>query len=100
MWRLDEHFEIGGCIERPELEMKPSEYFKRQCFVSVEADEEPVRGIEAFGFDDNLVFSTDFPHPDSKWPRALDRVLDLPVSNDLKRKFLWDNCLSLYSLDH
>jgi predicted TIM-barrel fold metal-dependent hydrolase len=98
MWRLDEHFEIGGCVERPELTMKPSEYFRRQCYVSVESDEEPARLIEEFGYADNVVFSTDFPHPDSKWPNAVQRVVELPVSEDFKRKFLWDNCQALYSL--
>jgi predicted TIM-barrel fold metal-dependent hydrolase len=98
LWRLDEHFELGGHIERPALTMKPSEYFKRQCYVSIEADEDPAAGFERYGLDDNLVFSTDFPHPDSKWPHAVKSALELPVSETLKRKFLWDNCRTLYSL--
>jgi uncharacterized protein len=98
LWRLDEHYELGGHIERPQLKMKPSEYFRRQCYVSIEADEDSAKGIEAFGLDDNIVFSTDFPHPDSKWPFAVDSVLQLPLPDDLKRKFLWDNCQVLYSL--
>jgi uncharacterized protein len=98
LWRLDEHYELGGFIERPQLKMKPSEYFFRQCYVSIECDEYSAKGIEAFGIEDNLVFSTDFPHPDSKWPFALDSVLKLPLSDKLKRKFLWDNSRRLYSL--
>jgi predicted TIM-barrel fold metal-dependent hydrolase len=98
LWRLDEHYELGGHIERPQLKVKPSEYFRRQCYVSIEADEDSARGIEAFGLDDNIVFSTDFPHPDSKWPFAVESVLKLPLDDDLKRKFLWDNTQVLYSL--
>ena len=78
--------------------MKPSEYFRRQCYVSIEADEDSAKGIEAFGLDDNIVFSTDFPHPDSKWPFAVESVLKLPLDDELKRKFLWDNSQVLYSL--
>jgi predicted TIM-barrel fold metal-dependent hydrolase len=98
LWRLDEHYELGGHIERPQLKMKPSEYFRRQCYVSIEADEDSAKGIEAFGLDDNIVFSTDFPHPDSKWPFAVESVLKLPLDDELKRKFLWDNTQVLYSL--
>lgn len=78
--------------------MKPSEYFRRQCYVSIEADEYSARGLESFGLDDNIVFSTDFPHPDSKWPFAVESVLQLPFDDALKQKFLWDNCRALYSL--
>ena len=37
--RLDEHYEWTGWYEAPDLTMKPSEYFRRNCFLSVEADE-------------------------------------------------------------
>jgi uncharacterized protein len=98
LWRLDEHYELGGHVERPQLKMKPSEYFHRQCYVSIEADEYSAQGLESFGLDDNIVFSTDFPHPDSKWPFAVESLLKLPFDEALKQKFLWDNCRALYSL--
>src|SRR5262249_22820780 len=79
-----------------ELTMAPSAYFKRQCFVSVECDEEPVKHvIDAVG-DDRIVFSTDFPHGDSKFPRAVESFLRLPISTESKRKILWDNCAAYY----
>jgi predicted TIM-barrel fold metal-dependent hydrolase len=72
LWRMDEHWEWLGDVYAKELTMAPSEYFKRQCFVSVECDEEPVKHvIDAIG-DDRIVFSTDFPHGDSKFPRAVE----------------------------
>ena len=43
LWRMDEHWEWLGDIYARELTMAPSAYFKRQCFVSVECDEEPVQ---------------------------------------------------------
>jgi predicted TIM-barrel fold metal-dependent hydrolase len=96
--RLDDHFgEYIGRFELP-LRMKPSEYFKRNCYVSVECEEETARlYVDWFG-DDNVVFSTDYPQPDSKFPRALQRFLRLPLSSDSKRKFLWDNCARLYNV--
>ena len=48
--------------------------------------------------DDNVVFSTDYPHPDTKFPHAVEKFLELPLSDETKRKFLWDNCARLYRL--
>jgi predicted TIM-barrel fold metal-dependent hydrolase len=96
LWRLDEGYEREGDIFMPDLKMPPSEYFKRQCFVSVEPDEAPARHtIEEFGCD-QLVFSTDYPHGDSKYPHAVESFLELSLSDDDKRKILWDNCARFY----
>ena len=98
LWRLDEHYEVT--FRRPDspLTMKPSEYFKRQCFVSVEADEDFVKQvIEAIG-DDTIVFSTDWPHGDSKYPQAVESFMKLPISDQSKRKILWDNCARYYGV--
>ena len=98
LWRMDEHWERQGDVYAADLQAAPSEYFKRQCFVSVECDEEPVKYvIDAIG-DDRLVFSTDFPHGDSKFPRAVEAFLQLPISEQSKRKILWDNCAAYYGL--
>jgi predicted TIM-barrel fold metal-dependent hydrolase len=82
----------------PDLKMPPSEYFRRQCFISVEPDETPARHtIEEFGCD-QLVFSTDYPHGDSKYPRAVESFLKLSLPDDDKRKILWDNCARFYGI--
>lgn len=80
--------------------MPPSAYFRRQCFVSVEPEESPAKyTIQEIG-DDNLVISTDWPHGDSRYPQAIDTFLSLQgISDDSKRKILWDNCARLYHLD-
>jgi predicted TIM-barrel fold metal-dependent hydrolase len=96
--RLDEHWEWVGRHEVPDCRRKPSEYFRASCFLAVEADETPVRQyVEWFG-DDNLVFSTDYPHADSKYPRSVDAFLELPLSEQSQRKILWDNWGRLYRI--
>jgi len=45
------------------------------------------------------VFSTDYPHADSKYPGAVERFLQMPLSDQAKRKFLWDNCARLFGLE-
>ncbi len=98
-YRLDEHYEWLHALEAPDLTMKPSEYFLRNCFLSVEADEETVsQYVERFG-DDNLVFSTDYPHADSKFPHAVEAFCGLPLSEGSKKKILWDNWCRLYGID-
>jgi predicted TIM-barrel fold metal-dependent hydrolase len=96
LWRLDEHWENPGRRENPALELRPSEYFQRQCWVSVECDERPARqAVEACGAG-CFVFSTDYPHYDTKYPEATARFLELPLDAESKRKILWDNCARLY----
>jgi uncharacterized protein len=98
LWRLDEHAEWIGDLYAPDLSLKPSEYFTRQCFVSVECDEAPVIGVLEQVGARNLVFSTDFPHPDCKYPHAVEQFLALPIPEATKRNILWDNCSRYYGL--
>ena len=96
VWRLNEHFELSGRFESPDLKLEPTEYFQRQCYVSIEADEEPAKFMEQSDLVDTVVFSTDYPHNDAKYPHATESFLEMPLSEETKRKMLWDNCASLY----
>src|SRR3954452_987044 len=97
--RMDEHYEGREPYgEMGHLSMKPSEYFRRQCFCAVECDEEFVTHVVAAIGDDNLVTTTDYPHGDSKYPHAMDLFLGLKLGADSKRKILWDNPRRLYGL--
>jgi len=83
---------------RPLAKMKPSEYFKRQCWVATEAERELPMIVELVG-DDNIVYSTDYPHGDSDFPHAVEEMLGLAsVSDGSRRKIFWDNCARLYNL--
>jgi predicted TIM-barrel fold metal-dependent hydrolase len=99
IWRMDESYELEGDQFMPELDRLPSEYFRRQCIVSVEPDETPVAHVIADFGADQLVYSTDYPHGDSRYPRATESFLDLPISDDDKRKILWDNCARFYAVN-
>ena len=100
LWRMEEHYELTGEWDAPtRLSLSPQEYFRRQCYVSIDADELPgAQVIDAIG-EDRVVFSSDYPHLDSKFPNAVDIFLEMPgMSEATKRKVLWDNCVSLYNL--
>ena len=97
---MDEACEREADVWSPDLAMLPSEYFKRQCFVSVEPDETPVKYVIDYLGNERIVFSTDYPHGDSKFPHAVESFLDLAtISEEDKHKILWDNCAAYYALD-
>ncbi len=98
LWRLDEHYEHREKRVKDKLPRRPSEYFKDHCYVAVEADEHMGGWVAEQIGDDNIVFSTDFPHEDSRYPHALETFLELPFSEASKRKILWDNSARLYGL--
>jgi predicted TIM-barrel fold metal-dependent hydrolase len=99
LWRLDEGWEREGDVWARDLTMPPSQYFKRQVFVSVEPDEAGVKYVIDFIGTDRLVFSTDYPHGDSKFPNAVASFLKLAITRDDKRKILWDNCAEFYKVN-
>jgi len=99
LYCLDGRGEKCGTERRYGLKHPPSYYFRRQCFLSVDADEElVVETIKALG-DENIVISTDWPHGDSSFPQALNTFLKIDgVSDQSRHKILWDNCARLYNL--
>ena len=64
LWRLDNicFDEFPSMVEK-NIKMKPSEYFKRQCWVSVEIGE-PIKDTLDIISHEKLLFGTDYPHPD------------------------------------
>jgi predicted TIM-barrel fold metal-dependent hydrolase len=78
--------------------MKPSDYFRRQCYVSVE-EAEPVLDAVVAAYPQSVVFASDYPHGDGKFPGAPKELLDAPVLDDATRRaVLHDNACRLYSL--
>jgi predicted TIM-barrel fold metal-dependent hydrolase len=68
--RLDEHFTVMG-HHTPWLKRKPSEIFREQCFVSMEADEaEGLRWLIEKDLLRCVVWGSDYPHFDSTYPGA------------------------------
>ncbi len=99
LYRLDDQWETYGDSQEIQLDMMPSEYFVRQCYVSTETDGELLHHLVDEIGDDNVVLSTDYPHTDSSYPHAVESFLTYDkVSDETKRKVLWDNCARLYNL--
>ena len=78
--------------------MLPSEYFKRQCYIALDVDEEPaVDAVNDMGAE-YFVVSSDYPHSDGAFPEAIEQFLGLPLNDEQRRKILWDNCARLYGI--
>ena len=80
----------------PEL---PSTYFRRQMFVTFEEDTFGVSQRHRIGID-NLMWATDYPHPDSTWPHS-QQVLEThlaDVPTEEARKLIGGNAARLYGL--
>jgi predicted TIM-barrel fold metal-dependent hydrolase len=98
LWRLDDQWEkFGPGCERP-LSMLPSEYFRRQCYIALDVDEEPaVDAVNKLGAE-YFVVSSDYPHSDGAFPEAMQQFFSLKLDAEQRRKILWDNCARLYNI--
>ena len=95
--RIEEHVELAGWLETPECTKDPAEYFQSNCYITTECDEHLVyHVIEELG-DQKILFETDYPHPDSKYPKAVETFLGQErVSDASKARILWDNAVDFY----
>lgn len=95
--RLDEHFELFG-FDRGGLIMPPSDYFRRQCFVSVE-EVEPGLATMVANYPGSVVFASDYPHADGTFPGSTTGLLGTAeLDDDAVRRVLRDNAHRLYGL--
>jgi predicted TIM-barrel fold metal-dependent hydrolase len=78
------------------LSLRPSDYFLRQCLISVDVEEHLVVDVITRLGDDNVVLSTDYPHADSHWPNAVKHFMAIEMPSASRTKILWDNCARLY----
>ena len=99
LWRMDEHYEILP-FQVPWLKKKPSEYFRRQCFISFEADETRLGDVISSVGADRVVFASDYPHWDATFPGVTDMILGREDLNaETKTKIMGENAARLLRLD-
>jgi predicted TIM-barrel fold metal-dependent hydrolase len=103
-WRMDQAYrqlrdEVGH------LELKPSEYLRRNFWFSTQPALEPEHPEqfhemwaqwERAGLADRLMFATDYPHWDMDSPFE---TIPLTLPRELKRKILSENAEALYGID-
>jgi predicted TIM-barrel fold metal-dependent hydrolase len=99
LWRMDEHYEILP-FQVSWLKMKPSDYFRRQCYVSCEPEEDRLgEAVQAIGAE-RVLFASDYPHWDAKLSGAPQEIIERSdLSREAKRKIMGENAARLLHLD-
>jgi predicted TIM-barrel fold metal-dependent hydrolase len=99
LWRLDEQVDGFGRYA-PDMRLRPSEYFRRQCWVAFEADEDTLPALVPHVGGDRIVWGSDYPHHDAKFPGAVRRLESLAgkLREDAREGLLGANARTLYRL--
>ena len=99
LWRMDEEYDNLYWEVKSKIKKKPSEYFRRQCFISFEPSEPCMEHfVEVLGWK-NLIFGSDYPHVDHNPSIVSDAVsLDSRLTKQAVKEILWDNAAHFYGL--
>ena len=99
--RLDHHYDVYGW-DVPSAGRAPSEFFRRQCWISFDADESrwrsppdrPLCGA------DRIIWASDYPHPDAKFPGVTKELTEAieQLAPDQQRQIAGENALRLYRI--
>ena len=97
--RFDHFAHVYGWMA-PELRAKPSEYFKRQCYVSFDPDETTLPLLAPVIGEDRIVWASDYPHLDATYPGVVreleEQLARLPPA--AREKVRGGNAARLYGL--
>jgi predicted TIM-barrel fold metal-dependent hydrolase len=87
-------------VEATELQMLPSAYFRRNVWATFIRDRAGLRAIDLIGAD-NIMWSSDYPHKASTWPRSLEVIEQdfAGVPEDVVAKVCRGNAVGLYGFD-
>lgn len=97
LWRLDEEYENLHWEVKDTVRDKPSEYFRRQCFITIEPSEPGIVEVIRTISENNLLFGSDYPHVDHKTDIIHQAVaLEKSYSQGTVKKILWDNPKTVY----
>ena len=87
----------------PGLKLRPSEYFRRQCWISFDPDESllaftansPLCGA------DRIVWASDYPHADARFPGVTEELEEAiaPLGASAQAAIAGKNAVALYGLD-
>ena len=95
--RMDEEYDDQ--FEHLSFSLKPSEYWRRQGYTTYQHDPMIASFVDLVG-EDNILWGSDYPHPDGTWPDSLDVIEgDLgSLGATARRKITCENSGRLYGL--
>jgi uncharacterized protein len=96
----DYEFDQFGVSQQIPYELKPSEAFRRQCYIVGWYDRDNLRRACEYPGAANILWAARLPMADSSWPNSLieghARLRDLPERT--QAQVLWSNAAALYKL--
>jgi len=97
LWECKEFWDDKGGIPH---QMKPSELFKRQVYGTFQQSPTAMRLTEFWG-PENLLWASDYPHPDSIWPNSVKTIGETMGHMDPEqvRGIVGGNAAKLYGID-
>jgi predicted TIM-barrel fold metal-dependent hydrolase len=97
--RFDHFAQVYGWMA-PELRSKPSEYFRRQCWVSYDPDETTLPLLTPVIGEDRIVWASDYPHLDATFPGVVDELEEhlAKVVPSAQEKIRGGNAKALYGI--
>lgn len=100
--RLDGHAEWMHESETAALSLTPSEYFERQCVICADPDDSLASWVVDRVGADHVMWASDFPHPDARYPHAVSAFLAESDEHGLTTPdldaVLWDTPTRFYGL--
>ena len=101
MWlhRMESRFHRGHPGGLP-IRTSPLEIAARQCFIAMDGDEAAMPLVAEFIGEDMVIWASDFPHFDGKFPGAAEEAKENSASlgERFQRKFLAENASRLYDI--
>ena len=96
--RMDRHFDDKGFNDSG-LSMRPSELFRRNCWISFEPVEGSLDVLADYIGPHKILWATDYPHPDGFFPGAPDLIAKRPaLSPATKHQILAGGAIGFYGL--
>jgi predicted TIM-barrel fold metal-dependent hydrolase len=97
--RMDEEIDANP-QEARWLTMKPSEYFRRQCWISFEPNDPTLPRVADLIGEDRILWASDFPHSDAVYPGSVKALEDTiaPLDETVKDQIRGGNAVVAYGL--
>ncbi|HLG67407.1 MAG TPA: amidohydrolase family protein [Acidimicrobiales bacterium] len=99
--RLDHHCRKYHW-EVTDLSLLPSEYFRRQCWISFDPDEAMLRATAESPLvgADRIIWASDYPHPDAKFPGVTEELAEAldGLTVEQKQEITSRSAMALYGI--
>jgi predicted TIM-barrel fold metal-dependent hydrolase len=101
MYRIDHAYDRFRHFQGVTLPMLPSEYVKRQVYATFQFESVGRDLVDAYGAE-RMMWSSDYPHTDSPWPRSREYIEGSAfkrITPEETQKIVADNAARLYQIE-